>query len=468
MATARHKRDRLIGSAFTNRYEPDRRTAKILSNCDLAVRLRIYISILASLTLSSVTQAQRAFSVQIQNTNGGPQISWPSQSAVPAGGLPLFPQYVLQRSIDLQNWSDLFTDDGTPGKTFQFVDSGGAPAFYRVETKIVRPYAELAQANLSFGELTGADFFGADLFGATVTSASIDHATLAGADLSFATFDASDLTGSDLFGATAFTSSLFGVSLQNADLSFCDFDSAFMAEADLTGADLSACNFNRADLRLVAFHSTITNNDTVLSEQSRQIRDIVINGAAGATLTNVDFNFANFKGANLSNANFSGSGLFESILSQCDLRGAKFTSADMRFVFLDGAVLDTNTVIDAKSRLVWQIVNNGAVGQNLRATDLSFVTLIGADFRDTIATNVNFGDSLMVRANFGNASLVGANCSSADWTGCVLTNADLIRANFFNAILTRANLRSAVTNGANFAGAVFNQTIMPDGTIRNQ
>lgn len=92
----------------------------------------------------------------------------------------------------------------------------------------------------------------------------------------------------------------------------------------------------------------------------------------------------------------------------------------------------------------------------------------GANLSDATLTNV-----LLSRANLTGANLSRIDSLNVDFYGANLTDADLSGArlrfaNFGNANLTRANLRGAsIDVDAQTVGAVFCNTIMPDGSVRD-
>jgi uncharacterized protein YjbI with pentapeptide repeats len=149
--------------------------------------------------------------------------------------------------------------------------------------------------------------------------------------------------------------------------------------------------------------------------------------------------------------------------AKADLRAIRafyvnFTGADMRFADFRGAQMDGTTIIDSKSRLVWQILNqNAGFGADLHGKDLSSTELVGADFRGANLTNALCTPIICESANFGSANLTKANFNSGDFIGATLTNANLTQVNFIAADFTNANLRDATTNGAIFSGATFNK-----------
>ena len=77
--------------------------------------------------------------------------------------------------------------------------------------------------------------------------------------------------------------------------------------------------------------------------------------------------------------------------------------------------LDERTQIDAKWKLVWEIVNSGAQNKNLQQVDLTGANLQGADLSD---------------ANLSGAQLDWANLSQTNLSGANLGGTDLGWANF--------------------------------------
>ena len=86
----------------------------------------------------------------------------------------------------------------------------------------------------------------------------------------------------------------------------------------------------------------------------------------------------------------------------------------MDFAVFKGMILDANTQLDPKPRLLWQIVNNGVAGLALTNKDLSIATL----------TNVNFNGTKLNGANLNNTDLRDADIRGANFTGANLTFVD--------------------------------------------
>ena len=164
----------------------------------------------------------------------------------------------------------------------------------------------------------------------------------------------------------------------------------------------------------------------------------------GVDLSDEDLSNDNLENANLSGANLSKANLTNTALKNVDfrftnLRGAILVNADLSFANLKGAIIDKSTTIDDKWRLVWEIVNQGAVKRDLERKDLSFANLNFA----------NLQKAHLERAIFKGSSLQGANLASAALAG----------ANFENADLSQADLRLiTIDENTNFRDAVVKKT----------
>jgi RNA polymerase sigma factor (sigma-70 family) len=102
--------------------------------------------------------------------------------------------------------------------------------------------------------------------------------------------------------------------IRNRNLSGVDLSDADLSGADLSGADLSGADLSGADL-------------------------------SGANLSGADLSGADLSGADLSGANLSGA----------DLSGANLSGADLSHANLNRAILDKETQLDSKWRLVGQV-----------------------------------------------------------------------------------------------------------------
>lgn len=420
--------------------------------------------------LTVTADAQRSFNLSVTPTNqNGVAIRWKSQSATPVGDMVVVPQFQVERSGDLKTWTPVSGMIASSlGQTNAFTDMATNLGFYRVNSIIQKEYAQLSHAKLDSGQLQFADFFGATLFGASLVSATLSNANLGAADLRSADLSGADLSGADLFGVNAFLAKFDSGTLAGADASFGDFEAASLFNVDLTGADLSFATLTGANLDFAAFNQTILDSNTLLDAKPKLIWQIVNTGAANAVLTNKDLSFARFEGVNFNGAKLNNSDFSASFLDSADIRGANFTNGNLRFVSFQGTLMDATTIIDSKSRLVWQIINqNFGVGRDLHGTNLASVDLQGANFSSANLSNTVCTLTIFEQANFGGANLFKASCSQADFLQASLTNANLQQVNFNSADLTSASLRNSTTNGATFIGTIFSNTIMPDGSVRN-
>jgi len=399
---------------------------------------------------NSVAADLRNVTLQITRTNPSTaEISWQSKSAVPSPGLQLVPNYQLERSANLSNWTAVGSQlvGATNAQTLRAFDSISEPAgFYRVKSIIRRPFGQFNQGNLSRGELEQADFFGAEFFAANFQNANLNDANLRGTDLRFADLTEVTARGADFFAADLVLATMQFASIERADLSFANLEGADMFGGSLLGSDLRAAILTAADLRFMTLHQSLIDSMTLLDPRWKRVWQLVNGKTTTSTFTNLDLSFADLRQAGLRSMNFAGSDFSSSLLDDADLRGANFTNANLRFVSFRGALLDTNTVIDAKSRLAWEIVTEGAEGRDLHGTNLSSTFLAFANMQNVNLTNANLSLAVMFQTDLRNSNLRNANFGSTD--------------------LRQANLLGCVTNGANFIGATFGQTIMPDGSIR--
>jgi uncharacterized protein YjbI with pentapeptide repeats len=429
----------------------------------------VYFVVTLLLNFVPAAHAQRAFSLTLAPTNQNFKLSWKVQSATPVGDLVVLPQFRVERSLDLKTWTPISgTMTGTLNQTLSATDSNVAAGFYRVQSMIEKPYATMNNAKLNSGQLTGANFFGAQLFHALLVSAQLNGANLSSADLRTADLTGADLRGADMFNANALLAVFSSADLSGVDASFSSFEAADLFNADLTGADFSFSILTGANGDFATWTDVTIDQDTIMDPKMKLVWQIVNQGIAGLTLTNKDLSVARFPSVNFSGGKMNGSDFSASFLTGGDLRGASFSNANMRFVDFTDTQIDGATILDSKSRLVWQILNqNFGAGRDLHGTNLSSVFLVNANFVSANLSNVVCSLSICEEANFGGADLSRGTFSSADFFGAILTNANLTLANFSQADLSNANLLNANTNGTIFSGATFSNTIMPDGSIRN-
>lgn len=186
--------------------------------------------------------------------------------------------------------------------------------------------------------------------------------------------------------------SLVGIQLRAWWLTRClpDCSNRNLSWSNLSGYNLELVNLSGADL----------------SETNLSGANLTGANLFRANLFKADLSEANLSGANLSRADLSGADLSEANLHEADLG-----KAILRFADLYRTKLDDTTQIDAKSWLVWEIVNYGAVGRDLSGADLSFVDLTGTNLNEADLSEADMEWGILRGANLRGANLSGTNLS---------------------------------------------------------
>lgn len=244
-----------------------------------------------------------------------------------------------------------------------------------------------------------------------------------------------DLRGADLSGASLVSINLWKADLWGADLWGADLREADLSDANLWRVDLRGANLSHADL-------------------------------SGAYLWRADLRGTDLIGVNLMAANLSEADLWGANLTQANLCEANLWKADLRGVDLSRAMIDPQTRLDPKWKLVWQIVNQDVVGLDLAEADLREANLKKANLKKANLIEADLWGANLSEANLTGADLWGANLIEADLCGANLSEADLWRANLRGADLSSANLRKANLSEVNlcatqvlstdFEGAILN------------
>ena len=107
---------------------------------------------------------------------------------------------------------------------------------------------------------------------------------------------------------------------------------------------------------------------------------------------------------------------------------AILSGADLDFASFKGVILDENTEIDPKPKLIWQIVNRGATNAVLTNADLSNAFLEDADLRGAKLNSANLRGSDLSRADIRGANLTGANIQLVSFPGTLLDSNTVISA----------------------------------------
>ena len=220
---------------------------------------------------------------------------------------------------------------------------------------------------------------------------------------------------------------LEGANLENAHLEGANLRNANLRSADLRDANLNGAFLYRADL----------------SDAELDLANLSDAEPFEADLSDADLSRANLNGALLQGAVLHGADLTSALLRGANLNGANLNGANLNGANLNNTIIDETTKLDRKWRKVWEIVNQGAKGQNLNGADLSDANLNRADLSDA---KLNLADLSDAKLNL--ADLSDANLNRAD-----LSDADLYLANLNGANLNGANLNGANLNGANLKSA---------------
>jgi len=165
-------------------------------------------------------------------------------------------------------------------------------------------------------------------------------------------------------------------------------------------------------------------------------------------------------------------------LTGIDLTGTDLSRVNLSRANLKRTIINSETQINPKWRLVWEIINQGANGRDLRGANLSGADLSRADLREANLSGASLwgltgpnpwrltgsGPNLwrLRGANLHEANLRGADLSGANLRGINLHNANLHEANLRSSDFGRgdedylgtANLQGADLRGADLRGCL--------------
>jgi uncharacterized protein YjbI with pentapeptide repeats len=256
-------------------------------------------------------------------------------------------------------------------------------------------------------------------------------------------------------GAVLTNSHFRGVVLSNstfrgAQLAGTRFERCLFGRMDVSGADLTGAEFTPLDLRGVLADGT-----TVWTNRLRNVWQVSRGPSAPVNLLGLDLRGAVFRGLDLRGKFFNGCQLEGADFSGAQLQGSTFVGAD-----IGRALLDTNTVIDAKWRLVHTLVTQPEMGRLIGAADLAGAYLEEVELGEARARGV-----ILTGANLRGARLAGADLSAGNLAGTDLRGADVRATMFVRANLAGANLMGATGFLMEQEGVVLTGTVLPDGTV---
>jgi uncharacterized protein YjbI with pentapeptide repeats len=384
--------------------------------------------------------------------------------------------YTLQATKDFQRWETIDTltvsDPTLESTKTHLLGNEASGMFFRCETTLSKDNLSLGAADLSNSRFhnvnlsgqdlafslvheanfTQSDLRGADLFATFGNRVRFRNAKLTGANLSASILRGSDFDHADLAGATARFAQMSGNSFRGADLRFVDFTGTDLFNSDMTDADLRGAILLETDLTFVRLHGARIDALNRIPPTPLLAWQIVNEGRPGANLSKVDLTGMILTGSNLRGTNLRNANLTAVDLSGADLSGADLRGSQVPLVGLRGTILSNESRLPAPLRTVWEIVNLQQDGRQL--------------------DNVNLSEAILTGGHMQGFSLVGANLSQAFMIGTNLQHADLREANLTDAFLQGAdlrfaNLRDARMTRTQLTDAKFENTIMPNGTIRN-
>lgn len=241
-----------------------------------------------------------------------------------------------------------------------------------------------------------------------------------------------------LFGRNLRKVNLYGTDLRGASLIGADLRGAILYDADLRGANLYEADLSNA----VLYGARIDNKTQIDDKASKTWRSQ--NNGKQRSLREVDLSWANLSQAELNKvdlrgANLQGANLIGTLMNGSNLRGAN----------LHRTMINDNTQIDEKWKMVWSILNESKKQRILIEADLKRADLREAELNEADLSGSDLSFTKINKANLEKARLCWADLSSAELKETVLIEADLSWADLFNANMIGANLYKANLLGTN-------------------
>ena len=404
--------------------------------------------------------------------NGDLTLTWPIH-VIQTTSTNLRASYQVEIASELGSWApqgpllrgrDFTTANGSVQLTGLLNRSN---SFVRIKALLDFAGSNFSRKNLQDAPLTNALFTGANFFGAELDGTSFDNANLTAGDFRFASMTFISARDADFTLARLADADLNSADLRGAKLILTEVSGAVLDFADLTGADLRGAILQDMQSNFTRFHDTTVDPTTIFDRRTLAIWLIVTGIGNNRTFEDVDLTFADLSGGNLVNANLTGLDLSGVDFRNANLSGANLTNTILRLIDLRGTIIDDNTNLTNKWRVIWDVVNNPRAGRSHIGADFALAFWDGTTFERANISNANFNLGFMNNVNFESATAAGTRFTGVDCIGGNFKNADLRNASFANATLEDVTFLGANITGANFTGARFINTTMPDGTIRN-
>jgi len=380
--------------------------------------------------------------------------------------------------MDLVHWVPLGenlveNDPRAPLERVFELDPSSASGFFRCLRLIPDPQAltgardlreaafqglHLQSGRLSFTLIHQADFSQSDLTGSQMFAVNgdrvrFDRAQMLGVDLTASVVLRSSFHETSLVGATVRFADFKESDFSEADLRFADFTGTDLFQSDLSGADLRGAVLSDADLRFAKLHGSRIDSLTILPPGARIAWSILNDSRRNRDFSESDLTGMLLTDADLRDIDLSGSILVAVDLQRADLRGADLSGVAHELLDLRGTQIDERTRFPLLLEFIWNMVNGKEEGLELG----------GLDFHEAVLTQAFLHKAQLRRANLSGAVMIRADLSQAD-----LRDANLQGAFLNGADLRGANLKGALIQGTDFDQALFQDTIMPDGSVRNE
>ncbi|MGK7891247.1 MAG: pentapeptide repeat-containing protein [Leptolyngbyaceae cyanobacterium] len=289
------------------------------------------------------------------------------------------------------------------GDDFSHISFKGANFANISSHKLDFSHSDLSNANFEQAQLIQANFSNANLQQVNLKKVNLSYANLSHANLKSANLQGAELSGVRLEGTIIDTQTELDPIWRKiwAILNNQVAEDLDLSNTDLSGQDFQGMNLAGVNLQSTRLFSTNFRNTNLSGVDLRNAsyRELCL---AGANLTDANLSGLNLRSLNLSGANLQGANLNQAMLENTDLSGANLQGANLDGAILNNTVINSETQLDPKWQLVWEILNNSQCGRELSGVDLSNADLTSANLEN---------------ANLKGANLTGVDLSEANLLG---------------------------------------------------
>jgi len=297
-------------------------------------------------------------------------------------------------------------------------------------TKIIN--GDLRASNLTNMKALFTQFISSDFSNAQLQNSKFNSSLIINSDLTNTSFKNSDLSFSQIRD-----SDLTNTSFKNSDLSFTEIRDSNLSGADFEGADLTHSKIIKINLR----NTDLTNSSFVgakilqsdLSEMDLSTVEIHGDDYSDTWFVGSNLLYVNFSKINMNGVDFAGkitrqgnqtpifylgSNLSHSVFSGLDLSNTAFSH---------NKICEDCTNLDREHGVILDYSKFDNV--NLRGNDMSFISMVNSQIRDSDLTNTSFKNSDLSFTEIRDSNLSGADFEGADLEGVLLDNTILTNAN---------------------------------------